>query len=311
MKYCKICQKNCSKLKEGIYDTRFGVEGSFDIYRCNACNLIQLDFDSVNYDTKKLYETYYNYGGSKKSLYTKFRTAFFYSRLYRLWMFLDGDISFHSQRGRGELIDIGCNEGRNLRIYEKNGFSVEGFEVNERAATEAKKCGYKVYSKIFEQFLPHKIYDIAILSNVLEHSLSPIKLLRNVNRILKPEGRIWISVPNIDSWQRFIFGRFWINWHIPFHVYFFSDTTIKTLLSHTGFDVTKSINSTPSLWMSQSIIAALYTRNGKKNIAQRLPFLLGFLIFFIRIFLFPLLCIGNFMGRGDCLIIEAVKKDDV
>jgi 2-polyprenyl-3-methyl-5-hydroxy-6-metoxy-1,4-benzoquinol methylase len=309
MNFCQHCYNKVSKIKEGIYDTRFGVEGSFDIYKCEACKLVQLEIDSVKYDSKKLYETYYNFGGSKKFFYTKLRTAFFNSRLYRFWILIDGDISFHSRRGQGKLIDIGCNEGRNLQIYENNGFSVEGFEVNEQAATEAKNNGYKVHNQSMETFLPNKEYDIAVLSNVLEHSIGPRKLLKNINKILNPGGRVWISVPNIDSWQRYIFDRYWINWHVPFHVFFFSVSTITTLLNSSGFGVVKSSYSTPSLWMAQSIIAALFSNCGKKNNAQRFPVLLGFLLLLIRIFLFPILCFGNLIGRGDCLIIEAFKKD--
>jgi 2-polyprenyl-3-methyl-5-hydroxy-6-metoxy-1,4-benzoquinol methylase len=309
MKYCQYCKNITSKLIKDIYDTRFGVEGSFDVYRCNACNLVQLGLDAAHYNSKVLYETYYNYGDCEKSSYTQCRKAFFNSSFYRFWMLIDGDISFHSRRGRGELIDIGCNEGRNLQIYAKNGFSVEGFEVNEHAVAEAKKNGYNVYSQNMETDLPNKTYDIAVLSNVLEHSLSPGKLLQNVYKILKPGGRIWISVPNVDSWQRLIFNRYWINWHVPFHVFFFSVSTITTLLTNSGFGDVKSYNTTPSLWMAQSIIAVLFTKSGKKNNAQRSPVLLGCLLLTIRFFLFPFLCIGNLIGRGDCLIIEAFKND--
>jgi 2-polyprenyl-3-methyl-5-hydroxy-6-metoxy-1,4-benzoquinol methylase len=309
LQYCNFCHSQLSNFKEGIYDTRFGVTGNFDIYRCNACNLVQLGLEAGHYNTKELYETYYNFSGCGKSSYTKYRKAFFDSNFYRFWMLIDGDISFHSRRGKGKLLDIGCNEGRNLQIYAKNGFSVEGFEVNKRAATEAKKCGHKIYNQSMDTFLPNKTYDIVVLSNVLEHSTDPLKLLQNINKILKPGGRIWISVPNINSWQRLIFNRYWINWHVPFHVFFFSVSTISNLLTTSGFSKIKSSNLTPGLWMAQSIIATFFTESGKKNNAQRIPVLLGCLLLTIRFFLFPLLCFGNLIGRGDCLIIEAFKND--
>jgi len=119
---CLLCNGNLNIFIDGIYDTRFGVEGSFDIYKCNACGLFQLGSYPMNYELKSLYETYYNFGGNKKGLYTKLRRLFFESEIYRIWMAIDGDISFHLRRRNGRLLDIGCNEGQGLKIYKKNGF---------------------------------------------------------------------------------------------------------------------------------------------------------------------------------------------
>ena len=45
-------------------------------------------------------------------------------------------------------------------------------------------------------------YDVAVLSNVLEHALDPAVMLCDVARILKPGGEVWISCPNAASWLR-------------------------------------------------------------------------------------------------------------
>ena len=89
-------------------------------------------FDSNSH--KDLYETYYNFGGEKGTIYTGFREYFFSSVLCRFWLIVDGDISFHNQKGSGRLLDVGCNEGRGLSIYQKNGFEAEGLEMNEQSA---------------------------------------------------------------------------------------------------------------------------------------------------------------------------------
>ena len=114
MNGCLCCGGELSILMERVYDTRFGIEGNFNISRCGSCGLIQLSPCPRPDELKRLYETYYNFGGSKKNLYTKFRRTFLESVFYRLWMAIDGDICFHSRRGNGRLLDIGCNEGRGL-----------------------------------------------------------------------------------------------------------------------------------------------------------------------------------------------------
>jgi len=67
-------------------------------------------------------------------------------------MALDGDISFHSRRGQGRLLDVGCNKGRGLLIYQHNGFSPEGLELNEKAAQDARKAGFTVHTQTLEEF---------------------------------------------------------------------------------------------------------------------------------------------------------------
>ena len=223
-------------------------------------------------------------------------------------MAIDGDICFHSRRGNGRLLDIGCNEGQGLQIYKQNGFMAEGLELNDRAASEAGKRGFRVFTDSLEAFQPEQLYDVVVLSHVLEHSLNPKEMLTHVARILKPDGQVWISCPNIESWQQNIFGRYWINWHVPFHVTFFSAATLRCLLNDTEFEVIKTKYASPGLWVAQSIIASLFAKKGRKNYAQRSPILLGSLILFVRFVFFPFLWLGNLLGRGDCIAIEARKK---
>ena len=305
---CIFCGANLSIELYNVFDTRFGIKDKYKIGRCAICETDQiLPLPSIK-QLKELYETDYNFGGEKDTAYTGFRKYFFSSVLYRLWMAIDGDICFHSKRGNGRLLDIGCNEGQGLQIYKQNGFMAEGLELNDRAASEARKRGFRVFTDSLETFYSKQLYDVVVLSHVLEHSVNPREMLNHVARILKPDGQVWISCPNIESWQRDVFGRYWINWHVPFHITFFSVATLKCLLNDSGFEVIKTKYATPGLWVAQSVIASLFAKKGKKNYAQRSPMLLGSLMFFFRFIFFPFLWLGNLSGRGDCLVIEARKK---
>lgn len=307
---CLLCGGMISMFQERLYDTRFGVYGLFDVYKCKVCGLVQLNLSLNKSQLSNLYENYYNFCGSKDELYTKLRRTFLESILYRFWIALDGDICFHSRKGNSRLLDIGCNEGRGLNIYKKNGFSVEGLEINKRAASVARKRGFRVYTVSLASFRPEELYDVVVLSHVLEHSTNPKEMLLHISRILKPHGEIWISTPNIKSWQKDIFGRYWINWHIPFHITFFSSATLKHLLKDVGFKVKKIKYFSPSLWVSQSIISLLFAESGKTNFTQRSPILLGTIMIFIRFLVFPMLWFGNLLGCGDCIVVDACKETD-
>ena len=307
---CTICNGFMDALLDDIYDTRFGIAGHYSVRRCESCGLEQVYPLPTDAHLKSLYETYYNFGGGKGTLYVAIREWFFGSPLYRLWVCLDGDHSFHNRKGGGKLLDVGCNEGRGLRLYRSNGFDAEGLEVNKKAAAQARQNGFKVHTTMLGDFYPQEQYDVLILSNVLEHSLDPKGMLLSARRLLKPEGEIWVSCPNSKSWLRGVFGRYWINWHVPFHIVHFSPHILENTLSNAGFVDVNIRQITPAAWVVSSCISRIFSRKGKLTKQLRNPFLVFSLLFIVRFWLFPLLCLGNWLGRGDCLVATGRSSND-
>jgi len=308
-KACLLCGGDLTSVLGGLFDTRFGAPGIYAIWRCKNCYLEQTWPRESEAALADLYARHYNFGGESETLYTRLRAAFFNSPFYRLWLKLDGDISFHSQRGQGRLLDIGCNEGRGLEIYRRNGFAPKGLEINPLAADQARKKGFEVYEAGLEDFTPPAPYDVAVLSNVLEHTLDPRQVLGRVHGLLNPGGEVWISLPNAASWQRDLFKSAWINWHVPFHISHFTDRSLTGLLSQCGFKVVEAKQVSPALWAAQSLIAALFARPGRPTRALRQPFLVLFLMALFRGILFPLLFVGNRTEQGDCLVLRAVREE--
>jgi len=305
---CVACGATTREILPEVTDTRFGVPGEFVICRCPECGLEQTEPRPLPDHLKQLYEKYYNFGGERGTAYTRLREWFFSSWLYRGWLKLDGDGSFHGRKGQGRLLDIGCNEGRGLKIYKLNGFSPEGLELNPRAAKLARAAGFTVWETLLADFHPPAAYDVVVLSNVLEHSLDPKRMLRDVARILTPEGQVWISCPNSRSWLRDLFGSAWINWHVPFHIVHFSSTTLRELLAETGFTDVRVHQITPALWVASSVITRVFARAARPTRQLRNPVLVLALICLTRALLFPLLCLGNQLARGDCLIVVATIR---
>jgi 2-polyprenyl-3-methyl-5-hydroxy-6-metoxy-1,4-benzoquinol methylase len=304
---CLLCGAALKMTVAGLYDTRFGSPGSYKVYECVHCRLEQTTPRPSPAELKHLYETYYNFHGVTSERYVRWRERFFFSALNRIWSWLDGDISFYRSRGTGRLLDIGCNEGRGLRIYSHNGFNVEGLEFNEVAAASARQCGFTVHTCALEDFAAESPFDVAVLSNVLEHSLDPRRMLRDAHRILAPGGQVWISCPNSRSWLRSVFGRCWVNWHVPFHLVHFSSSTLTALLQETGFDRVEVRQITPAHWVAASLIVRMFGRERRATRALRNPILSAIFLVLIRFLLFPVLWLGNRKGRGDCLVVIANK----
>lgn len=295
-------------VQDSVWDTRFGISAPYAIARCAACGLEQTTPLPKQDELNHLYETYYNFGGEKNTRYTRLRAKFVNSWLYRIWLAIDGDISFHGETGSGKLLDVGCNEGRGLEFYRSHGFVAEGLELNAKAAEVARGKGFVVHGSTLEGFETTNKYDVIVLSNVLEHSLDPGAMLGHIHRLLNSNGQVWISCPNSRSWLRAVFGRYWINWHVPFHIAHFSAGTLQKILRKSQFETVSMRQATPALWVSHSIIARLFAKPGQPTKQLRSAALVASLILLIRGLCFPLLWLGNLCKRGDCLIAVARKS---
>ncbi len=304
---CVLCPGKIKPSVTGLFDTRFGIPGEYTVWKCSACGVEQLYPFPTPPELKELYESHYNFGGEKGTLYVSWREWFFASWIYRLWVRIDGDISFHTRRGDGRLLDIGCNQGRGLKIYARNGYQVEGLELNETAAAVARESGIPVHTTLLSDLDLDRHYDVAVLSNVLEHSLAPKAMLLDAHRVLKKGGQVWISCPNAASILRSLFGSAWINWHIPFHTVHFSPQSLRKLLTETGFQTIEMKQITPALWVTSSIISWAFAHRGKPT-RQFRSLLVVATIPFVKLFSLPFIWLTNRLGRGDCLVCVAVAE---
>ena len=139
-------------------------------------------------------------------------------------------------RSGAHLLDIGCGEGFFLYSASRAGYTTKGIELSEDAAEYAKReFGLDVEAKPFEQVrFPENHFDVITLWQVLEHVPHPSMILKEVYRILKPEGLLALSTPDIGGLPARILGRRW--WNIRrLHINQFTTVTLATTLKNIGF----------------------------------------------------------------------------
>lgn len=302
---CPVCGHELWPVLTGLFDDRFGAPGTFDIEQCQGCSLVQTWPRPEEAALKELYERFYNYGGQAGGAYPWLRGRFVASGLYRLWLRWDGDPAFHLKTGAGRLLDVGCNEGRGLSFYAAHGFQAEGLEINERAAAVARQRGFTVHTQPLANFRPKKPYHVVVLANVLEHAPDPGAMLSQVRRLLKPGGQVWISCPNSAGFWRRRFGRHWINWHVPFHLWHFSPETLRTVLARAHFNLADMATCTPALWLAQSLGVTWGARAGRANRVLRSAPLIAGLTLTVRGMVLPWFRHLDRRLQGDCLLVTA------
>lgn len=103
---------------------------------------------------------------------------------------------------KSNVLDVGCSSGYFAAVLIKNkGCIVDGIELDSVDAKKAAKiCRKVLVGSIENEDLLKKInnkYDFIIFADVLEHLINPSKVLKNASRLLKNDGKILFSVPNM------------------------------------------------------------------------------------------------------------------
>ncbi len=139
-------------------------------------------------------------------------------------------------KGSGRLLDIGCGPGFFLSEAKTQGWRAEGVDLSGWAKeTAAKRFGIEVFQGTLEKaHYPDKSFDAVVMNDVIEHLEDPKGCLHEVRRILKTDGILYLSTPDIESvLSRLLRARWWgIN---KYHLSYFSRKTLEKMLHETGF----------------------------------------------------------------------------
>jgi SAM-dependent methyltransferase len=115
--------------------------------------------------------------------------------------------------GVGRLLDAGCASGHFLLQARQAGWSVAGVEPSETLYAKAREtlgAGAEIYCSILENtsFAPAS-FDAITLWDVLEHVTEPVDFMKLCAALLKPGGRLFVNVPDLDSIEARVLGRRW------------------------------------------------------------------------------------------------------
>lgn len=143
---------------------------------------------------------------------------------------------------KGKLLDIGCATGFFLKAARDKKWQADGVEISEFAAQyTSRHFKFKVYQSDFLTLrLPPKSYDVITMWDVIEHFYDPDAALRRIHQLLKPNGLLVFSTPDVESLPAKLTRDKWIGYKLSDgHLAYFSYQTVKKLLENTGFSLVK------------------------------------------------------------------------
>ncbi|GAB4112897.1 MAG: hypothetical protein Fur005_23500 [Roseiflexaceae bacterium] len=135
----------------------------------------------------------------------------------------------------GRALDIGCGSGNWLVKARSLGWAVQGVEPSAPACAAARAAGLDVFEgDLLQAQLPSASFDLVRIWHALEHTPDPLAVLREMSRLLKPNGMILIGVPNRAGLLARWFGRFWFDLDVPRHLWHFTPAAIDRLFDRAG-----------------------------------------------------------------------------
>lgn len=204
-------------------------------------------------------------------------------------------------RGEGKVLDVGCGAGGNLKTLQDQGWDPHGIEISEVAAAHARELVIgNIHTGTLESApFPPKSFDLVFMSHSLEHLPSPVDALRRVHRLLKDDGLLVISVPNLSSLEFKLFGRWWFPLDPPRHFYHFDKRSLSGLFTQAGFRLYRFRTGVSAIFLMASL-----DRFWKHRFRKNVPFrkLID------RLIARPVSLIAGHLGYGTEITVYAVKQ---
>jgi len=171
----------------------------------------------------------------------------------------------------GSILEIGAGPTNKTTSLLASLGNVTGLDIDPAVKTNVHCQQTKVYDGIH---IPYEdgSFDLAISDYVCEHIQSPLQVMREINRVLRPAGLYIFRTPNLWHYVSLVakFTPYWFHhWianrarnlptesHEPYPTYYRMNTrrTCRRILKATGFDIKvyETIETEPSYAMASRL----------------------------------------------------------
>jgi SAM-dependent methyltransferase len=215
----------------------------YEIVQCRNCNFyyIEPEIDLTEIEWKLLYNSEY-FSGHESEWIKNLRKQ---ERIARLNL-----IESLTPIPINNFLDFGCGQGYVLKEAICRGWNGFGLDIADNLLPIINKETIKFFhGNLFEARYPDEYFESIFMDSVLEHVLNPREILIELKRILKPNGTLFLVVPNEDclqndfirmlyniTFKKKLYGRIkpFIS---PYHIQGFSNKSLRTAFNLIGFEI--------------------------------------------------------------------------
>ena len=259
---CAVCDGDDGETLFQARDKFHYYEGRFPVKRCRNCGLVYLD-PRPTQETKSLfYDDEYTFKSNKPSQ----ESSHYFPVIEEL-----------KKMEPGSIYDVGTGNSEFLPMMRELGWEVRGNEI-DASLVEFFRAKHQIdidSGYLGDAGIESDSVDVVTIMGVLEHTPDPKKLIEEVHRILKDDGKFILYCFN-RNFEAALLGRFWLGYDTPRHLFSFSEKTLARLLNDTGFTVYRKVYSPvttllqSAAWMTLRLRNAV-TRSRRSTIVMNLP----------------------------------------
>ena len=165
------------------------------------------------------------------------------------------------------VLDLGCGAGRFVAALREHGSDAVGVEIAEAALERARRNvpggDFRAVAADGSLALEHRSVDLVWCSEVLEHVADVAGLLVEVRRVLRPGGRLLVTVPFHGRLQAALIALTRFDAHFDprgQHLRFFTRRSLAATLSAAQFDDVRVRPQGPPL-LRESLVARFVRRS--------------------------------------------------
>jgi SAM-dependent methyltransferase len=301
MEFCLLCGGSEAELAFTGRDRLFGIaQGSYSLVTCKGCGLMRLSPRPTPEQVAGFYaRDYWVAGNGAQELYRR--------------MVLQDHVRFAVQaiKSEGAILDVGCGGGLFLRMMEERGYEVMGLDFSVDAARIARERNgvCVIVGDLTTAAIEPASCALVTMFHVVEHLLDPAAYLSTAARLLRPEGRLIVQVPDRDCWEASLLGERWTGYDVPRHIHVFRSSDLRRLLEACGFEVVRekhfSLRDHPA-GLATGIAPSLDPvargiRGGGRSIVKDLVY------FGLTAACLPFTLLEAGFGKGSSVMVEARK----
>lgn len=205
----------CEKLEDSIAITKDYME----IYYCDICTHM-FNSNAKNYEQYNL-----KYDNSQ------INSVYFKKYINLVSSYINDNIDLSGKT----ILEIGCGQGDFINLISKDkDCSCFGFDPSLKELINLEKM--KLYNKFFDEkyaeILEQKI-DLVILRHIMEHIIEPNDIIKNVYKVLKNDGKVYIEVPSCE----YILKNYSLFDILYEHCNYFNIESLKYIMYNNGMEV--------------------------------------------------------------------------